>query len=191
MDFYVGEIRIFAGAFAPANWHFCDGSLVSIQNYQALYSLIGVTYGGDGKTNFALPDFRSRIPVGMFSSSSVPLAAGLTSYSLQNTGGAEGVTLTEANIPNHTHPYNASAVTTAATATSPVNALFGTVPQNAAKTGGELYVETTTAGYAARYFHPSALSTAAVGNPTHENRMPTRALNFIIALNGTYPMRAN
>ncbi len=95
---YVGEIRMFAGNFAPAGWMFCEGQLLPISEYETLFNLIGTTYGGDGQNTFALPDLQSRVPV--HQSSAYPLAA---------NGGAETVTLTPQQMPVHTHVANASA----------------------------------------------------------------------------------
>src|SRR4051794_20645387 len=95
---YVGEIRIFAGNFAPAGWMFCEGQLLPISEYETLFQLIGTTYGGDGQSTFALPDLRGRIPLHQGTSASSGSA-----YQLAETGGTEQVTLTTQQIPNHTH----------------------------------------------------------------------------------------
>src|SRR2546422_11724296 len=115
---YVGEIRMFAGNFAPAGWMFCEGQLLPISEYETLFNLIGTTYGGDGQSTFALPDLRGRIP----------LHAGTGSdginYTLAEQGGVESVTLTTNQIPAHTHPFTVS--TNPATDTSPQGRVIGT-----------------------------------------------------------------
>src|SRR5215813_9335030 len=94
---YVGEIRIFAGNFAPAGWMFCEGQLLPISEYETLFNLIGTTYGGDGQSTFALPDLRGRVPMHFGSG-----------FTLAETGGVETVTLTVSQIPAHSHPFLAS-----------------------------------------------------------------------------------
>lgn len=183
MEPYLGEIRMFGGYYAPENWAFCDGRLLPINGYEALYSLIGVTYGGDARTNFAIPDLRSRIPVGAGAPTD-----GRAQYNYGANGGVETVTLQTNNLPPHTHPVYA--VTNNATVTDPTNAFYGTVPLQTINSvaAGELYVSTTTTGYQARPFNAGAVLPSG-GNGVHENRMPTKAINYIIALQGVYPMR--
>lgn len=164
MEPYVGEITLFAGNFAPQNWAFCDGRLVSIAEYQMLYSLIGTTYGGDGETTFALPDLRGRIP--MHFSDTHPLA---------QMGGTETVTLLSDQMPVHTH--TAGAQVAAGTQTSPAGAVW-------AQAGTNQYAMVN----ANAAMSPSAITTAG-GSQPHDNMMPFLALNFIIALDGIYPTR--
>src|SRR5215475_14186474 len=97
---YVGEIRMFAGNFAPAGWMFCEGQLLPISQYETLFNLIGTTYGGDGQSTFALPDMRGRIPIHTGNG-----------FTLAETGGVETVTLTVNQIPAHSHPFLASSDT--------------------------------------------------------------------------------
>ena len=97
MEGFLGQVILFGGSFAPRNWEFCDGQLLAISQWQALYSILGTTYGGDGRTNFALPDLRSRIPIGQGS------GPGLTTRQLGSKGGSETVTLTTADMPSHNH----------------------------------------------------------------------------------------
>ena len=94
---YVGEIRMFAGNFAPAGWMFCEGQLLPISEYETLFNLIGTTYGGDGKSTFALPDLRGRVPLHFGNG-----------FTLAETGGVEEVTLTTSQIPAHSHPFVAT-----------------------------------------------------------------------------------
>src|SRR5947199_4556192 len=99
---YVGEIRMFAGNFAPAGWMFCQGAILPISEYETLFNLIGTTYGGDGQSTFALPDLQSRIPLHQGTG-----LAGVN-HPLAETGGVEAVTLTTQQIPSHTHTFLAS-----------------------------------------------------------------------------------
>src|SRR5471032_2419736 len=108
---YVGEIRIFAGNFAPAGWMFCEGELLPISEFETLFNLIGTTYGGDGQSTFALPDLRGRIPIHQGNG-----------FTLAETGGVEEVTLTVSQIPAHSHPFLASS--TLASATGPAGNLL-------------------------------------------------------------------
>lgn len=158
---YVGEIRIFAGTFAPQGWAFCDGSTLAISEFETLFNLIGTTYGGDGQQTFNLPDLRGRLP----------LHQG-PGYPIGQAGGAESVTLTVAQIPAHRHPVVASG----GGATVPTGALL------ASPSGDALY--TTTPPDSA--FAPGATVTAGVGVP-HDNLMPYVCANYIISLFGIYP----
>lgn len=168
MDQYIGEIRMFAGNYAPQGWAFCDGQLLSIAQYDALFSLIGTTYGGDGINNFALPDLRGRIPVNRGQ------GPGLSNCYLGAMAGTETVTLTVEQLPAHSHPVAIS--TTAGTLESPANAFwaaninqYSTSPPN-----GQM--------------NPEAI-TAVGNNRAHENMMPYLCISFIIALEGFYPDR--
>lgn len=165
---YLGEIRLFAGDYAPDNWHLCDGSLLPISQYEALYSLLGTTYGGDGVQTFGLPDLRGRMIVGQGTST-----AGIM-YNRGQKAGAETVGLTQANLPAHTHMVSTSS--NAATSNSPNNAVWA----NAVNTS-----YTTSSANAA--LAPAAVSTATGGGLPHQNCQPSVALTYIIALLGTYP----
>lgn len=172
-DQFIGEIRIFGGSFAPEDWAFCDGSLLSISDYSELFSLIGNTYGGDGVSTFAVPDLRGRVPV------DAGAGAGLSTYQVGETGGAESVSLITGNLPPHNHialGYGATG-----NQDQPQNAVWAA----GAGAGGTLY--TTNA--------PSLpMSSSVVGmtghNVPHDNVMPYLAISFIIALHGMYPSRA-
>lgn len=174
MEPYVGEIRMFAGAFEPLNWKFCNGQLLAIADYQMLYALIGTTYGGNGTTNFALPNLQGRLPVGSSTSNPPGMA---NAYPMGAAGGSVGVTVTEAQMPAHTHAF--SATTAAATTIAPGNTVtFATSPSN-------------FTSYAANpptlvALNPQAV-TSAGGSQMHENRMPAICINYIIALQGLYP----
>lgn len=174
MDWFVGEIRLFGGNYAPEGWAFCNGGTYSITQYPALYALIGVTYGGDGKTTFAVPDLRSRLPLGVGKS---PSTAGLT-YAVGNTGGAENVTLTGAQLPAHSHQY--MVYNTNGNLASPANAFLADTPDNLA-----MYVPYASAN-PTKVFADKAVDPTG-GNAAHKNIMPTGAVNYIIALTGIFP----
>jgi microcystin-dependent protein len=160
---YLGEIRLFAGNFAPVGWSFCNGSILSIATYDALYSIIGTTYGGDGQSTFALPDLRSRVPVHQG-----------PGFSLGQNGGQESVSLTTAQIPAHTHNFQAT--TTQGTQASPT----GSLP--ASNTAVKIYsIEAPNTTLA-----PNAVAFTG-GSQPHSNIQPFLTLNFIIALFGVYP----
>lgn len=168
---FAGEIRMFGGTFAPMDWAFCDGSTLQISQYDVLYSLIGTTYGGDGVTNFKLPDLRGRLPIHMGQ------GPDLTSRVLGESFGTETVSLDSTNIPAHTHLINAGGDgTTAAPA--------GSYPGNSV--GFSLY----SAANAESLMNPAAVGMSAVTPvQSHANVMPCQCVNFIIALNGIYPQR--
>jgi microcystin-dependent protein len=160
---YVGEIRMFAGNFAPAGWMFCEGQLLPISENETLFQLIGTTYGGDGQSTFALPDLQGRIPIHQGNG-----------FILAETGGAEDITLTTTQIPAHSHAF----VATNATGTSP-NA-SGNI---AAATGNiDLYRETAAnTPMAAQTIGPVG------GSQPHTNFQPYLCINFIISLFGIFP----
>jgi microcystin-dependent protein len=160
---YVGEIRMFAGNFAPAGWMFCDGSLLSISENETLFQLIGTTYGGDGESTFALPDLRSRVPI--HQGNGVILA---------ETGGAEEITLTVNQIPAHGHTLTATQAQ--GTQTSP----GGNLPAQSLNVTP--YVNEATTGA----FNAAAL-TGVGGSQPHENMQPFLGINFIISLFGIFP----
>lgn len=163
---YIGEIRMFGGNFAPQGWAFCSGQILPISDYDVLFNLIGTTYGGDGQSTFALPDLRSRVPIHMGTN-------GANTYVLGQNGGVETVTLTQNQMPVHTHPVYASST---GGSDNPANNVWGNAPQT--KPYG------TAPG-------PAAMNTASVGNAggnqPHDNMVPFLAINFIIALEGVYP----
>ncbi len=172
---FIGEIRLFAGYFAPSGWAFCNGALTPISGNEALFTLIGTTYGGDGQSNFALPDLRSRTPVHMGAD-----GVGNT-YALGMQAGAENVTLTLSQAPAHTHALNA--VGSGQSFASPSNALPGVSTSSQAG----------TLQYGAGAGQPTTLSPATIGtnggSQPHSNIQPYLALNYIIALDGMYPSR--
>lgn len=165
---FIGEIRMFAGNFAPADWQFCNGQLLSISNYAALFTLLGTTYGGDGQNTFALPDLRSRVPV-----HAGTLTGGGT-YPIGKSAGVETVTVATAQMPAHDHPF---ASTGNGVFDSPTGEVLGVPPS-----GTSLYVSGAPAGT----LNPAA-NVAVGGSQPHDNRMPYLATSFIISLFGIYP----
>lgn len=168
---FVGEIRMFAGNFAPRGWAFCDGQLLAVSQNDALFSLLGTIYGGDGRTTFGLPDLRGRIPI------HAGTGPGLSQRRLGAKGGAENVTLTVNQLPPHNHDVPASA--SGASSGNPA----GNVSANTAPTN--VY---STSLATAQTMNSAAVS-ATGGSRSHTNLMPFLCVNFIIALVGIYPSR--
>jgi microcystin-dependent protein len=168
---FIGEIRMFAGNFAPRSWAFCNGQLQSIAENSALFSILGTTYGGDGRTTFGLPDLRGRAPI------SPGNGPGLPSYRLGEQGGTPTSTLNVTNIPPHTHATSVGVNTGEAGESNPQNQFLG---------AANVYAESATAG--------ASLGGVAVGNSgggqSFNNMQPYTAINYIIALFGTYPSRS-
>ena len=168
-DPFVGEVRCFAFGFAPVGWLPCAGQLLSINQYTALFSVIGTAYGGDGSTTFAVPDLRGRV------SMSPGQGVGLSSYALGQAGGDESVTLVANQIPSHGHPVAASS---AATAKSPGGAVPAYTSSAASYgTTEDLAMSVTMAG-------------ENVGDEPHPNLQPYLVLNWCIALQGEFPSRS-
>lgn len=175
-DQFIGEIRIFAGNFAPKGWAFCNGDLIPISQNTALFSLLGTTYGGDGKTNFALPDLRGRAPMHQGT------GPGLTQRILGDADGVASVTLLPTQMPAHTH--QAGCVTTQSNEANPSNAVWAA--NNAGgKGGGAATGYQPTANTA---MNPAAIAPSG-GSQPHNNMQPYLGINFIIALQGEFPMR--
>lgn len=169
-DPFIGEIRLFAGNFAPRDWAFCEGQLLPISQNNALFSLLGTTYGGDGQTTFGLPDLRGRLPIHAGS------GPGLTARQLGSKGGQETVTVRLDQLPSHTHPLQASR--DVAHKADPVNNVPGQSPST------HLYYEAAPV----LALHPDGIN-ATGGGQAHPNMVPFLCLNFIIALVGIYPSR--
>lgn len=168
-DPYVGEVRMFAGNFAPDQWALCNGQLLSIAENDVLFNLIGTTYGGDGQSTFALPDLRGRIPL------HAGTGIGLSPRVLGVQGGVEAVTLTAAQMPGHTHAMLASR--------DSANAAYsGANGVPSAVAGTAVYGPVTVPG-------PMTANTigAAGASQAHDNVAPFLCVNFIIALYGIYP----
>ena len=162
----IGEVRLFAASFAPAGWNFCDGTLLPIAENEALFQVIGTTYGGDGQATFALPDLRSRVPVHQGQSTG-------SSYQTGETGGVEAVTVTTQQMPIHTHPFLVSSDTGAQI-----------------QPGGNV----VGSGASVTLFRPIVPNQAmapsvspAGGSQPHENMQPYLVINYIISLFGVFP----
>lgn len=168
---FLGEIRIFAGNFAPVGWMFCEGQLLPISENDSLFQLIGTTYGGDGEETFALPDLRGRIPIHQGT-----LSTGST-FQIGELGGSEQVTLTTQQIPIHTHPFAAS--TDPATDSSPAGAVAG----------GDVAVDLYSNIPAPLLPMSNQMIGPVGGSQPHENVQPFLCVNFIIALTGVFPSR--
>lgn len=171
MDGVLAVIWMFAGNFAPRNWAFCHGQLLPISSNTALFSLLGTTYGGDGRTTFQLPDFRSRVAVGQGQ------GPGLANYNLGQRGGTENVTLTTNQIPNHSHPTQV-AVSTATGEEANINGQFLSSHAGA-------FNEDPTSG--------AVLGGVSSGNTggsqSHTNIQPYLAMNYVICFAGIFPSR--
>ncbi len=187
MDPFIGQIILFAGTFAPRNWAFCDGQLLPISQNTALFSLLGTTYGGDGRVTFALPDLRGRVPIGPRT------GAGLTNRSLGSRLGNESVSLTESQIPSHTHSVSGvvKASSDDGTTNNPAGAVFsvGKVPvDQSTNNDANIYNDKPTdVTMAADNLEITQNSVG--GSLPHTNMQPSLALNYIIALIGVYPSR--
>jgi microcystin-dependent protein len=163
---YVGEIRMFAGNFAPVGWMFCEGQLLPISENETLFNLIGTTYGGDGESTFALPDLRGRIPIHQGNG-----------FILAETGGVESVTLTTNQTPIHTHPMMATTNVASTAAPSdkmvPAITLASTItPYGSDNPKGPL--------------HPQTIG-ATGGSQPHNNFQPYLCINYVISLFGIFP----
>lgn len=172
MEPYLGEIKLFPLTYAPQGWAICDGTLLPISSNQALFSLLRTYYGGDGKTNFALPDLRGRVPVG----------TGNTMPNPGFKGGEETVTLTEQQVPQHTHPVN----------------VYPNAANKPAGLGNHIAAAVTNATPAQNInlYAPLGTNTIALAPATvdtqgagagHDNMQPWLALNYCIAISGLYP----
>jgi microcystin-dependent protein len=162
---YVGEIRMFAGNFAPAGWMFCEGQLLPISEYETLFNLIGTTYGGDGQSTFALPDLRGRIPLHIGNG-----------FTLAETGGVETVTVTVQQIPAHSHPLLAT-VSQGAQNPPAQQSLAQSPTQNAFPYGTDVPPAT---------LNPGSISPVG-GSQPHNNFQPYLCVDFIISLFGIFP----
>lgn len=160
---YVGEIRMFAGNFAPAGWMFCEGQLLPISENETLFQLLGTTYGGDGESTFALPDLRGRIPIHQGNG-----------FILAETGGAEEITLTVSQIPAHSHPMLAANLV--ANDPNPTNNVFG---ESSA-------ISFYQSGSPLAAMAPASIAPVG-GSQPHTNFQPYLCVNFIISLFGLFP----
>ena len=168
---FLGQLLMFAGTFAPRGWAFCDGQLLPIAQNEALFSLFGTTYGGDGRTTFGLPDLRGRIPIDQGKG---PI---LTDRKLGQKGGTETVTISTNQLPSHTHPMHGTAEIGADPSPSG-NALAST------QVISPYFVEAQSENMAA------SVIKATGGGQSHTNLMPTLCINFVVATSGIYPSRS-
>lgn len=173
MDPFIGSISLFAGTFAPRGWAFCAGQLMPIAQNQALFSIIGTYYGGDGMTTFGLPDLRGRVPVGLGA------GPGLSNITQGEQGGVEATTINVAQMPAHTHSLNG--YNDAADASTPENALSASA--------GPLNNAFKKATNANTQMNSSAIGRTGDSQPLNV-RNPYLGLNYIIALQGVYPSRS-
>jgi microcystin-dependent protein len=167
MEPFLGEIRLVAFSFAPRGWAFCAGQLLPINQNQALFALLGTTYGGDGRTTFALPDLRGRVPLG------AGQAATGSGYELGSSGGQEAVKLRPAELPAHSHAVRASSGVSTTRS-----------PKDGVPAGGGAYAPTPNVRMSAAMIGRSG------GGQAHDNRQPYVSLNYIIALEGIFPSQA-
>lgn len=175
-DPFIGEIRIFAGNFAPRNWAFCDGSTLNISQNTALYSILGTTYGGNGRTTLGLPDLQGRAPMHAGS------GTGLSRRTLGEKGGAETQTFTEAHMPSHTHsevavPQNRR---TSSGSTIPTNHALGLIDDSQ-----DIYGDPNDLVDMAS----TSITSTGGGSGSRSNMQPFLAVNYIIALEGIFPNR--
>jgi microcystin-dependent protein len=174
-DQFVAEIRIFAGNFAPTGWAFCDGQILPISQNTALFSLLGTTYGGDGKATFALPNLQGSAPL------QAGQGPGLSLRDLGQTGGAQSVTLLQSQLPSHSHRAQGRGGFLG-DQVSPANNVWSKAQYG--RQGSPMYSVT-----GAQQMSPGAISNAG-GSQPHNNLMPYLTLNFIIALQGIFPPRS-
>ncbi|XMO88109.1 tail fiber protein [Algibacter sp. AS12] len=176
---YTGQIKMFAGNFAPRGWAFCDGQLLAISQNDALFSLLGTTYGGDGRTTFGLPDLRGRVPV------SQGQGPGLSDLRLGIRFGVEQVTLTQNEMPAHNHATN----TTAQIAVSTVTGTELNADANVLANHTNAYNSGSTAGANLAGANTTTTLGTVGGNLSHNNIQPSLGVHYIIALYGIYPSR--
>ncbi|MCZ6640293.1 MAG: tail fiber protein [Gammaproteobacteria bacterium] len=171
---FIGEIKMFAGNFAPRSFALCDGQLLAISQNNALFSLLGTIYGGDGRTTFGLPELRGRVPI------HTGTGPGLSPRNLGSKAGSERATVAVAQLPAHTHTMQGS--TDLGGDTSPA----GNVP--ATGSGANLYKQSPPTGEIVT-MDADAVVPQSSGNQAHNNIMPFLCINFIIALSGIFPSR--
>ena len=169
MDDYIGEVKMFAGTFAPLYWLFCWGQVLQISEYNTLFSLIGTTFGGDGTTTFALPDLRARVPIG---SGQGP---GLTQRNPGQSGGVENVTLETTNLPQHSHTVKCD--TTGPVVNTPVNNFPSLSSAGNSYGPGQSTLTNMSAD----------MLSAVGGNQPHDNMPPWGCINYIICYEGVWP----
>lgn len=179
MEGMIGEVRMFAGTFAPKNWSFCQGQIIAIASNTALFSILGTTYGGNGTTTFGLPDMQGRVCIGQGT------GPGLSPYSLGQKSGTETVTLTLSQMPAHNHQVFGTLSPFVMSGTPDETNPNGEYP--AVSGAGDVY--SSTAGSS---MGPSPLTTTianAGGGQPHENMQPYLGMNYVICMYGIFPSR--
>ena len=177
MDPFIGEIRTFGFNFAPRGWLLCDGRLLPLQNFTTLFSILGTTYGGNGQSNFAIPDLRGRLPMHWGTG-----PAGFSTV-LGETLGTTSVTLISTQIPQHTHQATIAVGAPAQRSALPTATSFLSSPAG----GDAAYQKAPVTANVV--FSPKAISVAG-GGTSHDNQQPFLAVNFCIAFEGVYPQRS-
>jgi microcystin-dependent protein len=175
---FIGQLMLVGFNFAPAGWAQCQGQLLPISSNTALFSLLGTNYGGNGTSNFALPNLQGRCAIG------AGQGVGLSQYDIGQAGGSATITLSTSNVPSHTHTVKATD-SRAANVSTPAGNFFSKVDLTAV---GNIYDGSPAAPFAT--MSPSTLSPSTGGNLPHNNMMPYLALNWIIALQGVFPPRS-
>jgi microcystin-dependent protein len=201
MDTFIGQIIMFAGNFAPRDWAFCDGELLPISQNQSLYSILGTTYGGDGRTTFGLPDFRGRVPIGQGQGN------GLTSRIMGEQIGIEDITLSTAQMPIHSHAAKTTISGSSVTAKLKASSEVGTTnvplnnylakPSNIGLQSINMYDSSADIEMASDAIEIDLSAVTANtttddtgGNSAHNNIQPSLVMNYIICVNGVYPSRS-
>jgi microcystin-dependent protein len=201
MDTFIGQIIMFAGNFAPRDWAFCDGELLPISQNQSLYSILGTTYGGDGRTTFGLPDFRGRVPIGQGQGN------GLTTRRMGEQIGIEDVTLSTAQMPIHSHAAETTISGSSVTAKLKASSAEGTTnvplnnylakPSNIGLQSINMYDSSADIEMASDAIEidlsavtANTTSDDTGGNSAHNNIQPSLVMNYIICVNGIYPSRS-
>ena len=179
MEPFIGQIIMFGGNFAPRNWAFCNGQLLAINQNQALFSILGTTYGGDGRTTFGLPELRGRVAVHSGGSS----GPGLTNRPLGSRSGTETNTLTTNQLPSHNHTATMRAESAPGSTGNPTGNLLGVVT-----TGANIYAPPVPATEVSMSSDSIVVNNTG-GNQSVNNMQPFTAVNYIIALQGTFPSR--
>ncbi|HSF54283.1 MAG TPA: tail fiber protein [Algoriphagus sp.] len=183
MDEYIGIVKMFAGNFAPKGWMFCQGQILPIAQYTAVFSLLGTTYGGNGTTTFALPDLRSRVPVG------AGQGPGLSSYESGQVGGVENITLNITQIPMHTHAAQVKVSANAGTTNNPVNNFPAASQVQIERSGPSYPVNSYADSSTGSASSDSTTILPSGGNQPHSNIQPYLGMNYIICMEGIYPPR--
>jgi microcystin-dependent protein len=182
MEGTIGEIRMFAGNFSPRTWLFCQNQILSIAQNTALFSILGTTYGGNGQTTFALPDFRGRVPVG------AGQGPGLSFYNLGQLGGTENYTIANSNFPAHTHPLSGSITMQGHTGVSNADAPQNNYPAHLA--GTQMYSTVNNGSGLANMQLALTAAAAGTGSPAPVNNIqPVMGMNYIICQFGIFPSR--